>query len=177
MDFRYKIREYWEESRGEIIAGIVLAALSTIAVIVFSETARMFLTDTHIPLWFVLLLIMFTGVATFTITKRVITTKKPPGVSFIDFVSCKINNVEYRWNWLFNYNKRQYEIKNLRPVCPKCGSDIYYKEFSEKYFCPNGHDISKYDMDDSWLYKYIYNQIEAKYKEDIEYIDISSMLL
>ena len=175
MSLRFKIQEYWEESRGAIIAGIVLAVPSII--IAVSRKVRAFLLDTHTPLWFVLLLLILTGITIFLITKRRITTQKPPKVSFEDFVSCKINSVESRWDWLFDYSTRLYKIGNIRPVCPECGSDIYYKEYAEKYFCPNGHDISKYDMDDSWVYKYVYIQVRARYKDELEHIDLFSMIL
>jgi hypothetical protein len=111
-----------------ILPFISVATLLAIAAWVgrFIEAVSCFLqSDVKVSVYVIILVLPFLIYAVIILIYRIIgLAKKPPYFNFTGMEYVGVNDKEYKLKWRYETIKKAVKIRNLRPVCPKCGGDL-----------------------------------------------------
>ena len=75
----------------------------------------------------------------------------------------KICGYHWSWQWKYSPEKKKYEIEDLYPVCPKCGTNMRITDDYSSYKCHNNHKIKNSPEDWFLVNDIILQKIKDKY--------------
>ena len=106
--------------------------------------------------------VVFIAILLFIILISIKRSKKPPFLKETK-THKKICGYHWSWQWIYSPEKKKYEIEDLYPVCPTCGTIMRITDDYSSYKCHNNHKIKNSSEDWFLVNDIILQEIKDRY--------------
>lgn len=99
----------------------------------------------NIKMWVILIVIIALVLILWIISRITIAKEANKEPEFIKYTQDELLGYVWEWTWGKNYNG-QYEIRDLQPICSKCGTPLFSEAFNRPFLkCVRCDEIVEWD--------------------------------